>query len=42
MAAMNLYMYGDQAGAAVARETPWWQAWFRERFPTPTEAGGNG
>jgi uncharacterized protein YndB with AHSA1/START domain len=35
--AMHLYMYGDQASAAVARETPRWQAWFRERFPTPLE-----
>jgi hypothetical protein len=36
--AMNLYMYGDQAAATVARETPVWQAWFEERFPMPTEA----
>ncbi len=35
--AMNLYMYGDQAAATVARETPLWQAWFQERFPMPTE-----
>ena len=38
MVAMNLYMYGDRAADAVARETPVWQAWFRERFPMPTEA----
>lgn len=37
MVAMNVYMYGDQADAAVARETPVWHAWFQERFPTPTE-----
>ena len=37
MVAMNLYMYGDQAAETVARETPLWQAWFQERFPTPTE-----
>jgi uncharacterized protein YndB with AHSA1/START domain len=37
MVAMNLYMYGDQAAATVARETPLWQAWFQERFPMPTE-----
>jgi hypothetical protein len=38
MVAMNLYMYGDQAARAVARETPLWQAWFHKRFLTPTEA----
>jgi len=32
MVGMNLYLYGDQAAAAVARETPVWQAWFQERF----------
>ena len=37
MVAMNLYRYGDQADAAVKRETPQWQAWFQQRFPTPTE-----
>jgi hypothetical protein len=37
MVAMNLYLYGDQAGERVARETPVWQAWFQERFPMPTE-----
>jgi hypothetical protein len=35
--AMNLYLYGDQADATVAREAPLWQAWFEERFPMPTE-----
>jgi uncharacterized protein YndB with AHSA1/START domain len=35
--AMNLYVYGDEAAAIVARETPLWQAWFQERFPMPTE-----
>jgi uncharacterized protein YndB with AHSA1/START domain len=35
--AMNLYMYGDQAAATVARETPLWQAWIQERFPMPAE-----
>jgi len=39
MAAMNLYMYGDQAAAAVARETPRWEAWFQEHFPMPAEPG---
>lgn len=37
--AMNLYLYGDQAAAIVARETPRWQAWFQERFPMPTAPG---
>ena len=35
--AMNLYMYGDQAAATVARETPLWEAWFQEHFPMPAE-----
>jgi len=38
MAALNFYLYGDQAAGTVARETPLWQAWFQQRFPTPTEA----
>jgi uncharacterized protein YndB with AHSA1/START domain len=33
--AMNLYMYGDQAAATVARATPVWQAFLQERFPMP-------
>jgi len=33
MVAMNFYLYGDQAAATVARETPLWQAWIQERFP---------
>jgi len=37
MVAMNLYLYGDQAGERVARETPVWQAWFQKRFPMPAE-----
>ena len=37
MVAMNLYLYGDQAAATVARLTPLWQGWFQERFPMPTE-----
>ena len=35
--AMNLYMYGEQAAATVARETPRWQAWFEQHFPAPAE-----
>ncbi len=37
MVAMNLYLYGDQAAATVARETPRWQAWLQERFPLLAE-----
>lgn len=37
MAAFSFYLYGDQAAANVARETPRWQAWIRERFPMPAE-----
>ena len=39
MAAFNFYLYGDQAAATAARETPLWQAWTQERFPMPTEPG---
>ncbi len=35
--AMNFYLYGDQAAATVARETPVWQAWLQERFPMAVE-----
>lgn len=35
MAAFSFYLYGDQAPASVARETPLWQAWLEERFPMP-------
>jgi uncharacterized protein YndB with AHSA1/START domain len=34
MVALNFYLYGDQAAETVAQETPRWQAWFKERFPT--------
>ena len=37
MAALTLYLYGDQAAGTVARETPRWQAWIQERLPMPTE-----
>ncbi len=37
MVAMNLYLYGDQAAATVARVTPLWRAWFQKRFPMPAE-----
>jgi uncharacterized protein YndB with AHSA1/START domain len=39
MVALSLYLYGDQAAATVARETPLWQGWIQERFPTPSEPG---
>ena len=37
MVAMNVYLYGDQAAATVARVTPQWQAWFQECFPMSME-----
>src|SRR5262249_32021842 len=33
MVALNFYLYGDQAAATVAHQTPLWQAWFQQRFP---------
>jgi hypothetical protein len=39
MVALNFYLYGDQAAGTVDRETPRWQAWFKEHFPTPTDPG---
>jgi uncharacterized protein YndB with AHSA1/START domain len=41
MVALGFYLYGDQAAATAARETPLWDAWFQNRFPMPTEAGKN-
>ena len=41
MATLTFYLYGDQAAAHVARETPRWQAWLQDRFPMPGEPGGN-
>ena len=35
MVALNFYLYGDQAAGTVAHETPFWEAWFQERFPMP-------
>jgi uncharacterized protein YndB with AHSA1/START domain len=32
-----LYLYGDGAGAVVAREEPVWQAWLARLFPAPVE-----
>lgn len=39
MVGVNLYLYGEQAAANVAHETPLWDAWFQQRFPMPTEPG---
>ena len=38
MVTLSFYLYGDQAAETVARETPLWQTWIQERFPTPSEA----
>jgi len=37
MVVFTFYLYGDRAAETAARETPLWQAWLQERFPTPTE-----
>ena len=37
MIAVNFYHYGDRAVETVKRETPLWQAWIENHFPTPTE-----
>ncbi len=42
MVTLSFYLYGDQAAATVARETPLWEAWIQKRFPTPTEPGKSG
>src|SRR5262245_45969229 len=39
MVTFNFYLYGDQAAATAARETPVWQAWIQERFPMPPQPG---
>lgn len=39
MATITFYMYGDQAAANVARETPHWEAWFPRQFQRPAGAG---
>ena len=35
MVTLSFYLYGDQAAATVARETPLWEAWMQEHFPAP-------
>jgi len=37
MATLTFYLYGDRAAGTVARVTPLWQAWIKERFPMPAE-----
>jgi uncharacterized protein YndB with AHSA1/START domain len=41
MVTLSFYLYGDQAAGTVARETPLWQAWIEERFPTPPETSNS-
>ncbi len=36
-AAMNLYLYGPEAEAAMQQVGPAWRAWIREQFPAPAE-----
>ena len=35
-----LYLYGDQAAAAIDRDLPRWQQWMSERFPSEAPAAG--
>lgn len=37
MVGVNLYLYGEQAAANVAHESPLWDAWIQERFPMPVQ-----
>ena len=37
MVALAFYLYGDQAAKTVARETPLWEAWIQERYPSKSE-----
>ena len=41
MVALTVYQYGDRSAETAARETPSWQAWIGERFPSPSEANGS-
>jgi hypothetical protein len=38
---VRVYLYGDQAPAAAARDEPSWQAWLKERFPVPSVGGAS-
>lgn len=35
MVCLSVYLYGDKASSAVARDEPLWQKWMDERFPMP-------
>lgn len=39
MVALGFYLYGDAAGATVAKESPLWDAWIQKSFAMPTEPG---
>jgi uncharacterized protein YndB with AHSA1/START domain len=39
MVAYNFYLYGDEAAATAARDTPLWQAWLQQHFPKPAKPG---
>jgi hypothetical protein len=38
---IRFYLYGDGAGAIVAREEPLWQAWLGRLFPAPVGQPGS-
>lgn len=38
MVGLNLYLYGDQAAANAARESPLWESWLQKLFPTPADS----
>jgi hypothetical protein len=42
MVALGFYLYGNDAAATVAKETPQWNAWIQKRFPMPAEPGKGG
>ena len=42
MVALSFSLYGDQAAATVAQETPLWEAWIQGCFPMPTQPGKSG
>jgi hypothetical protein len=37
MVTLSVYLYGDRAAGTVARETPLWEAWIQQCFPTPAQ-----
>ncbi len=36
--AVNFYLFGNDSADIVARETPRWNSWLEEQFPTPADA----